>query len=220
MPVNPFRKGPASTSSGNGIFAVAKEEEPLIFVPLTELDEIIAADMHEYWEVKPFISFPCIGAGCPACASGHQPKYKSYMAILVQGEATSRILPMGISIERALEDIKEELGTLKGRALKLKRTGKGFATRYNIVNLGKTLKIDAVTPISIEENITILDAAAITKRLGDAGLLGATTEAETETPPPAEKKAKAAKAPTAKEELAADGDAEGKAEGASLWETV
>lgn len=197
MAPNPLRKGPSSTGGGNSKFVTAKEEEPLVFAPLEELENIISADVHEFWDVKPFVSMPCIGKGCPACAVGNEAKYKSWLRVLPSGEAEGKILPMGIMIERAIADQKEEIGSIVGRVFKLKRTGKGFSTRYSLVPTDKKIDVSKVPAFTTEENIIVYDAEQMIAKLKGMGLMdddGKSVEA------PVEAKAKEASPTSAPKE--------------------
>lgn len=213
---SPLRKGPASAQT-NKVFAVAREDAPLVFAPLTTLDEVISADMHEFWEVKPFIQFPCIGTGCPACEAGNKPKYKSFMLVLQQGETEPKIMPMGITIERAIAAIAEEIGNIRGKLMKIKREGSGFSTKYNVIPLGKAIDVDKVAmTLNIEDHITIYDRTQIAKKLVE---IGASSDDPAVTPGAVAPGAVAEeKAPTEKKAPKTDKGSAAPAADASLWD--
>ena len=139
--VSPFRKGRAVVKSGGGQFVGVKEGEPLTFAPLVGLEEMISADMHEYWDLRPAIYHPCIGRDCPGCKVGNEPRFKGYLPILLKSGDTA-VYPFTISVYNQLEVLEDALDDdedLKGFAIKVSRKGAGMATRYTVVGLGKRL---------------------------------------------------------------------------------
>ena len=142
-PASPFHKGRATRRRSGGQFVSVREGEPLTFAPLVGLDELVSADMHEYWDIKPAIYHPCIGPGCPGCAVGNEPRFKGYFPILLQSGETA-VYPFTISVYNqleALEDSLDEGDTLAGFAIKVSRKGQMKATRYTVLGLGKRLDV-------------------------------------------------------------------------------
>jgi hypothetical protein len=165
-----FRKGSKAATGGsdgsNGVFVRVKEDESLSFVPLTNLEDMISVDQHEYWDVNPALIFPCLGAAkCPACKSGHKPKYKGFLGVLANGEAEAKILPFGLMVERQLVEIGNEIGDIKGNVFKLRRTGSGLSTKYTVVGVGKKVDVSATTPLPIEDHINVLTVEEITEKI-------------------------------------------------------
>ena len=140
---SPFRKGRAKARSGGGQFVGVKEGTPLTFAPLVGLEEMISADMHEYWDIRPAIYHPCIGRGCPGCEVGNEPRFKGYLPILLQSGETA-VYPFTISVYNQLESLEDSLDddeTLKGFEIKVSRKGAGMATRYTVLGIGKRLDV-------------------------------------------------------------------------------
>ena len=141
---SPFRKGRAVRRAGGGQFVGVKEGEPLSFAPLVGLEDMISADMHEYWDLRPAIYHPCIGRGCPGCEVGNEPRFKGYLPILLQSGETA-VYPFTISVYNqleALEDALDDGEDLKGFAIKVSRKGAGMATRYTVLGTGKRLDVE------------------------------------------------------------------------------
>jgi len=147
--VSPFKKGRAEKRTGRGGFVTVKEGDPLTFAPLVGLEDMISADMHEYWDIKPAIYHPCIGRNCPGCKVKNEPRFKAYLPILLKSGETA-VYPFTISVYNqleALEDSLDEGESLAGFAIKVSRKGQMKATRYTVLGLGKRIDItDAEIP--------------------------------------------------------------------------
>lgn len=188
-----FRKGADAAPQGGGPtnFLKVTEEEPAVFAPLVTLDELVSIDQHEFWETNPAVLFPCIGDGCPACAAGHKPKYKAFLPVVTPA-GESKIFAFSISIERQIESIAEEVGSLVGVVLKVKRTGSGLRTKYTVISTGKRVKTAGVTPIDIESEIEVLSGPQITERLEAIGFIDSSSDEEEPAKPAAKPARKAA----------------------------
>lgn len=165
-----FRKGADAAPSGGGEgsskFVKVPEGESISVVPLVNLDDLVSIDQHEFWDINPALLFPCIGAGCPACAAGNKPKYKAFLPVLANGDATTpKIYAFGISVERQLETVAEEVGGIQGLVLKIRRTGSGFSTRYSVVPTGKKVKVDGIDAPRVEDEINVLSADEIENKI-------------------------------------------------------
>lgn len=164
-----FRKGAEAAPSGGGEggkFLKVPEGESISVVPLVNLDDLVSIDQHEFWDINPALLFPCIGAGCPACEAGNKPKYKAFLPVLANGDSTTpKIYAFGISVERQLETIAEEVGEIQGLVLKIRRTGSGFNTRYSVVPTGKKVKIDGITAPRPEDEINVLSSEEIANKI-------------------------------------------------------
>lgn len=140
---SPFTKGRPKKRGGGLFLPAVKEGEPLTFAPLVGMEELISADMHEYWDIKPAIYHPCLGRNCPGCAVGNEPRFKGYLPVLLQSGEVG-VLPFTISVYNQLEAIEDALDdgeTIKGLALRLSRKGQMKATRYTVMALGKRLDV-------------------------------------------------------------------------------
>lgn len=173
--------GGGDGEGGGKKYLRVKEGEPVTFAPIQPLNELISFDQHEYWETNPAVMIPCIGPGCPACKSGNKPKYKALLQVITPDEPTTpKILPMGISVNRQLEQIAEEIDQLPGAVFKLKRTGSGLTTRYTLVPTGKRVAVDKVIPLDIESEVQVFSADEITAKISAIG--GKTEEADEAAP--------------------------------------
>jgi len=166
---NVFRKGSAAipASSGGKFLKVTTDKAPII-VPQVDIDNLISVEQHEVWDIKPALLFPCLGATCPACKRDMRTKYKAFLPVLVKGEEgwESKIYAFGISVVRQLETLAEELGNIKGKAIKVIRKGKGFNTTYQLLPLGKEVDIDAEEDaLDPTEQVEVLDEETIAEKL-------------------------------------------------------
>lgn len=151
---NPFRKGRATgVKSGGGQFLRLGEGDSVVFAPMQGLDEMISADMHEYWDLKPAIYHPCIGRNCPGCLVDNEARFKAYLPVLVKSTGDPAIYPFTISVYNQLEALEDEImeddpaANLKGFVTKVSRKGAGMATRYSVMGVGSRIDLtDAEIP--------------------------------------------------------------------------
>ena len=148
---SPFRKGRKTGRSGNGSqFLGLKDGESHVFAPLVGLDELISADMHEYWDLRPAIYHPCIGRGCPGCEVGNEARYKAYLPVLLKSGEIA-IYPFTVSVYNQLEELEDALQdeadddseNIKGYVIRVSRKGTGMATRYTVTGTGKQLDVES-----------------------------------------------------------------------------
>lgn len=168
----PFRKGKAvlERKSGAGAFLSVGQDEAVQFAPMVGMDDMISADVHEFWEVNPAVFVVCLGSHCPACATGNKPKFKAYLPVLTQ-EGEAKIFAFGITVARQLTDLEAELGNVRGSILKVKRTGAGMKTKYTVIPLGKKVKVDGREQPDIESRLGPTTVDGIRKAMADGGLL-------------------------------------------------
>jgi hypothetical protein len=142
---NPFNVGRKLDSGGgaNGQFLSIPPDESVTFVPVVGLDELISADMHEYWEIKPAIYHPCIGKDCPGCILENKPRWKGYLPVIVKGEDEVKIYPFTVSVYNQFEEFEDALDedeSIQGLVFKITRRGKGLNTKYSLIGTGKRMK--------------------------------------------------------------------------------
>lgn len=170
---SPFRKGRKVSRKSN--FLSIGDGESITFAPLIGLDELISADMHEYWDIRPAIFHPCIGKNCPGCELGVDPRFKAYMPVVTR-EGDVAIYPFTISVYNQLEMIEDELEeSLAGHVVKVRRQGTGFSTTYMVSGIGKTVNIEgiehpeflsALGPTTAEEIWAMIDETDAVKVYG------------------------------------------------------
>lgn len=179
-----FRKGARAAGGETSVFVKVKADEPVSFVPLVPLDEMTSIDQHEFWDTNPALIFPCIGSKvCPACKAGNKPKYKGFLPVMLRDEAEPKILAFGITVERQIGSIAEEIGDITGQVFRLKKTGTGMTTKYTIVPTGKKVDVSKVEIINPEDHIMVLDQEEITIKMRALGEIGGEEEAEPEGKP-------------------------------------
>lgn len=168
---SPFTTGKVTTKpTGDGqAFLSLKDGDTIQMAPLVGLDQMVSADMHEYWNIKPAIYHPCIGARkCPGEAVENEPRFKGYLPVLVKDQGVM-IYPFTISVYKQLEQLENALDdgeTLAGFVLRVSRTGTGLATRYTVLGIGKRIDIsdsevpdfiDRLGPQTLEEIWELLE---------------------------------------------------------------
>lgn len=183
-----IRRGP-STGKKSNTFIVVKEDEPANIVPILPTGEIISIDLHAFWAVNPAVTFACIknsddaGDGCPGCKLGDKAGYRAFLPVL-DSEGEMKVFAFGISVERQLVTLEDELGSIVGKKLRIKRTGSGLGTKYQVINLGKevdTSEVDTEEAAEfVEGQIEVKDRSKIIEELRAAGLMGAKKKGEEE----------------------------------------
>ena len=176
---SPFRKGRASTrkSSGGSQFLSIKDGESETFAPLVGLADMVSAEMHEYWDIRPAFYHPCIGRGCPGCEVENEPRFKGYLPV-AKKDGSVMIFPFTISVYNQLEELEDELegGSLKGYVIKFSRRGSGMATRYTVLGLGKRIDVDDKEVPDFISQLGPQTKEDITELLVSKGLLDETDE--------------------------------------------
>jgi ribosomal protein L12E/L44/L45/RPP1/RPP2 len=148
------------------------EEDAAVIAPMVNLDDLISLDQHEFWDTNPAVIFPCIGDGCPGCELGNEAKFKAFLPVMTK-DGDPKIYAFGISVERQLVELEDELGGIRGKVMKVKRTGTGMKTKYMVVALGKSIKIDDTTAPDVIKAIGEPTRESIIKMLVDAGVVDA-----------------------------------------------
>jgi hypothetical protein len=171
-----IRKGPSS-GRGNKTFIAVKEDEPVTIVPILPTEQIVSIDLHAFWTVNPAVTFACLDGtdeGCPGCELGDKAAYRAFLPVL-DSEGDMKMFAFGISVERQLVTLEEELGEIVGLKLRVKRTGTGLATKYQVINTGKNTEVEVTEKEAtkfVESNIDVKDRDTIESDLRAAGLLG------------------------------------------------
>lgn len=166
-----FRKGKvASKEGGSSQFMKISDGDAIVFAPLVGMEDMISVDQHEFWDINPAVIVPCIGRGCPACKIGNEAKFKAFLPV-VDREGNVKIYAFGLSVERQLEALEEEVGSIKGRLIKVKRTGTGLKTKYTAIGLGKSTDVSDYELPDIISQLGPTEAPEVERLLIDNGLL-------------------------------------------------
>lgn len=175
---NPFKTGRMETKSGGGGFLSIKGGESMTLALLHGLDQMISADMHEYWEIQPAIFHPCLGPDCPGCETGNKPRQKGYMGV-VDREGNVMVWPFTSSVYKQLETLEDSLiedadddeDPLVGYVIKFSRDGSGLNTKYSVVGVGKYIDVSEVEHPEIISHLGETDRDKIVEKLEEAGLM-------------------------------------------------
>lgn len=188
----PFRKGKLDASAGGegggGQFIKIAADNAVVVAPLVSLDDMISCDQHEFWDINPAIIVPCIGKGCPACETSVDARFKAFLPVLTKDEGV-KIFSFGIRVYRQLAELETEIGSLKGKVIKIKRTGEGLKTQYMIIPTGKTMKVEDQEVPDIESMLGPTTKAEIRAKLEAAGLLNVKSDVDEEENPKVKSKA-------------------------------
>lgn len=154
-----------SSKSGGGFVSI-KDGDTLPIVPLLSLNEMIHAEFHEFWDVRPAYFHPCIGENCPSCElTNNKPRFKGYLP--VQTKDGVKIWAFTISIYEQLLALDEELeGGLRGYLVKFSRKGSGKnGTTYTATCVGKKIDISGVEVLEFTQYLGPTNAEDIRKGL-------------------------------------------------------
>lgn len=164
---SPFKTGLdaiSERSSGTSKFMSIEADSAVTIAPLTGTEDMLSAEMHEFWDINPFVSMPCLGKDCPSCKLGNKSKFKAFLQVVTQDKSV-KIFPFGISVARQIEELDEALDSVKGQVIRIKRNGSGLKTRYVVTALGKKIDVDEIEgfdlevelgPIALEDQIQML----------------------------------------------------------------
>lgn len=172
-----IRKGPSS-ARGSTDFISVKEDEPATIVPVLGTKDIVSIDLHAYWEINPAVTFPCLKGSpekCPGCENGNKPAYRAFLPVL-DGEGNLRVFAFGVSVERQLVTLEDELGEIVGKKLRVRRSGSGLGTKYQVINTGKDVKVEVDAAESgdfVLSRIEVKDRSTILEEMVRGGLLDA-----------------------------------------------
>lgn len=175
-----IRRGP-SGDRGSKDFITLKDGDTVTIVPILATSEIMSIDLHAFWEINPAVTFACLSGtdeDCPGCDLGDEPGYRAFLPVL-DGDGEMKVFPFGIGVERKLTALEDEIGDITGLRLRVKRTGSGLKTKYEVINTGKREEVeveddDATT--FVESKIEVKDHDKIVEELTEAGLMNGSSK--------------------------------------------
>lgn len=97
--------------------------------------------------------FPAIGGPHdPGRLLGLEPKFRAMMICVVQGDDQEQIWAFGKQVFKQLVEIEDALGeSIRGKILKITKTGTGMNTKYRVVNTGKSVPVDGTPDTDLLE---------------------------------------------------------------------
>lgn len=165
-----FRKGsPTSSDPRKGLFVSIGDDESVALASLVQMSDMLSADVHEFWEINPFVTFPCLGADCPGCEVDNPTRFKAYLPIVTR-EGEVKIFAFGIRVANQLTDIEAAVGEIKGKILRIKRIGKGLKTQYTVVPTGNAIDVEDYDIPDIVGSFGDITLEGITKVMITRGL--------------------------------------------------
>ena len=111
--------------------------------------------------------FPAIGgAGDPGTMLGLEPRFRAMMLCLVKGEEEERILALGISLFKQLIEIEQADGeSIRGKVLKISKTGEGLKTKYRVVPTSARVDFDGEPETNLADHLGPTTREAIIEML-------------------------------------------------------
>jgi hypothetical protein len=171
-----IRKGTAGLGSGGTgerDFVALKDGEKVTLASLVNMAELVSIDQHAIWlDGGNSPMFPCIGDGCPGEELGNTPRFRAFLPVATVPDAESKIFAFGIKVARALEELDEEFGGLKGHVFTVKRKGTGLSTSYTVIAVGKKMDVSEVVSLDVESKLGPTTAEGIRALLKETGATG------------------------------------------------
>lgn len=160
----------------NSIFLKLESGKPIEIVPLTGVDGILSYNQHAIWlDDGDSPMFPCFAQPwCPGEIIGDKPKFRAMLVCVTRDEPDRQvILPMGVSLYKQLLANQDAVGSsIKGRVIKITKTGEKLSTRYTALLTGRVMKKIAETSVDINlvEHIGETDPDVVVEMLKKAGV--------------------------------------------------
>jgi hypothetical protein len=127
---------------------------------LVEVEDIVACEQCAIWlEEGNSPVWVYSGADDPSHDLKIDRRYRAFLPVLVEGEV--KVWPMGKGAHGQLLDIADAGGRLQGMDLRIKRTGSGLGTRYNVVPRGSRTDIDRFDEVDVISMLGPLDLDGI-----------------------------------------------------------
>jgi hypothetical protein len=163
-------------AAASSIFLKLESGKPVEIVPLTGVDGILSYNQHAIWlDDGDSPMFPCfIQPWCPGEIIGDKPKFRAMLVCVTREEPDRQvILPMGVSLYKQLLANQDAVGSsIKGRVIKITKTGEKLSTRYTALLTGRVMKKIADMDLEIEliEHIGETDPDVVVEMLKKAGI--------------------------------------------------
>lgn len=105
-------------------------------IVLVEAEDILATEQCAIWlDAGNSPVWVYTGPDDPSHELGVERRYRAYLPVMVDGDV--KVWSMGKQAHIQLLEIADASGELKGLEVRIKRTGSGLTTRYNVVPKGK-----------------------------------------------------------------------------------
>lgn len=223
------QNGLAQLASGS--FIKLEAGKPISIIPLTGVEPppgktptgnncVISFMQYAAWmenlpEGQRSPIFPQLGGkDDPGALLGLEPKFRALMLCTVEGEEEEKILPMGAQLFKQLVEIEQALGqSIKGRVLRISRTGSGMQTKYRAVATGAFVEVTGEPELDLTENIGPTSRAEIVEMLTKVGMWPPKGGDPFAEGAPKSKKSGAKKVPFEVKEESADSDDDEEYEG-------
>lgn len=170
-----IRRGLDAGPRGSGPFVKIPPDTRVELIVLKSLEDgLVAINNHTLWVKGGWSpSFPCIGDDCPGCELGNDATYKGFLPVYVPAEKRSLVFSFGTRVATQLFDLEKEVGeegeTLKGRVIRVRRSGSGRETSYSLVMIDKKFKVAKISLPDIDAAIGPTTRAEILKTIKKSG---------------------------------------------------
>src|SRR5688500_17744646 len=127
---------------------------------LVEVEDIVACEQCAIWlEEGNSPVWVYMGEDDPSHDLKIDRRYRAFLPVLVEGEV--KVWPMGKGAHGQLLDIADAGGRLQGMDLRIKRTGSGLGTRYNVVPRGSRTDVGRIDEVDVISMLGPLDLEGI-----------------------------------------------------------
>lgn len=175
-------------TAGGGRFLKLEAGKPIEIIPLTGVNPpdgeeadgkncVISFMQYSLWleegqrpEGVSSPMFPSIGGPYdPGKLLGLDAKFRGMMLCVVKGDDQEQIWGFGKQVFKQLVEIEDALGeSIRGKVIKISKTGTGMSTKYRVVNTGRSVPVSGspetdllewIGPTTREEIVELLEKA-------------------------------------------------------------
>lgn len=88
-------------------------------------------------------------------------RYRAFIPVLTSDTKEVKVFSMSKSVHTAFLDLSDTVGDIKGLEVRIKRTGTGLQTRYQVISKGKRHKVDHIPEVDIPAMLGPLDSNGV-----------------------------------------------------------
>ena len=106
----------------------------------------------------------------PCRILGLEQRFKALALVMVEGETQERILPMGAMIWKQLVELERADGSIRGRVIRISRTGDKLATKYSVTGTKREFELEGEPELNLMDHIGVWDREKVTETLTKLGM--------------------------------------------------
>lgn len=164
---SPVKSGgdPRGQMGGESSWLKIDSNSTIDVVPLVEVDDILHCEQCAIWLEDGGKSpvWVYIGSDDPSNDLKAQRRYRAFLPVWVLPEKEVQVWAMGKGAHGQILDIADAIGELKGANLRIKRTGMGLQTRYNITPRGTRTDVKRAPEVDVISMLGPMDREGIEK---------------------------------------------------------